>query len=291
MLSGATLLTAVVLTNPVIASSKPVLKGQDSATVIPLWKNGAPGSEHRKDEPETKPNPWSIGHIYYPTLTVYKPEKPNGSAMIIAPGGGHRELVVGEEGTKAALYLNTLGVTAFVLKYRLARDKDSGLEVEATCLADGGRAVRLVRSQAASFGIDKSRVGMLGFSAGGEVVSAVAFTGAGANPSATDPVDQESSLPDFQAWIYPGPVGIPKELPASKTPSFILVSSDDGSANVCLDLVAKHRAAKRPLEFHLLSGGGHGFNMGNRSNLQAVKTWPTRLADWLNDIGALAPKG
>lgn len=290
MLSGATLLTAIVLTNPVIASSKPVFKGQDSATVIPLWKNGAPGSEHRKDEPETKPNPWSIGHIYYPTLTVYKPEKPNGSAMIIAPGGGHRELVVGEEGTKAALYLNTLGVTAFVLKYRLARDKDSGLEVEATCLADGGRAVRLVRSQAASFGIDKSRVGMLGFSAGGEVVSAVAFTGAGANPSATDPVDQESSLPDFQAWIYPGPVGIPKELPASKTPSFILVSSDDGSANVCLDLVAKHRAAKRPLEFHLLSGGGHGFNMGNRSNLQAVKTWPTRLADWLNDIGALAPK-
>ena len=291
MLSGATLLTAIVLTNPVIASSKPVLKGQDSATVIPLWKNGAPGSEHRKDEPETKPNPWSIGHIYYPTLTVYKPEKPNGSAMIVAPGGGHRELVVGEEGTKAALYLNTLGVTAFVLKYRLARDKDSGLEVEATCLADGGRAVRLVRSQAASFGIDKGRVGMLGFSAGGEVVSAVAFTGAGANPSAADPVDQESSLPDFQAWIYPGPVGIPKELPASKTPSFILVSSDDGSANVCLDLVAKHRAAKRPLEFHLLSGGGHGFNMGNRSNLQAVKTWPTRLADWLADIGALAPKG
>ncbi len=290
MVSGAAILTAFIFATPLNQPSNLGPLTQDTPPVIPLWKNGAPGSEHRKDEPETKPNPWSIGHIYYPTITVYKPEKPNGSAVIIAPGGGHRELVVGEEGTKAALYLNTLGVTAFVLKYRLARDKDSGLEVEATCLADGGRAVRLVRAQAATFGVDKNRVGMLGFSAGGEVVSAVAFTGSGANPSATDPVDQESSLPDFLAWIYPGPVGIPKELPASKTPSFILVSSDDGSANVCLDLVAKHRAAKRPLEFHLLSGGGHGFNMGNRSNLQAVKTWPTRLADWLGDIGVLGSK-
>jgi acetyl esterase/lipase len=266
-----------------------MLLSQTDQAVVPLWVNGAPGSEARRNEPETKPNPWSIGNIQNPSVTVYLPPKEiaNGTAVVIAPGGGHRELVVGEEGTKPALFLNKLGVTAFVLKYRLANEANSGLTVDKDTRADAYRAMRLVRSRAAEWGVDPKRIGMMGFSAGGEVLSMAVFGPGAGDPNATDPIDRADEKPNFAIWIYPGPFGIPDTIPKDAPPAFSLVASDDGLTAVVLALTQKYRAAKVPIETHVLSSGGHGFNMGDRSALAAVKTWPQRLADWLGDSGYL----
>ncbi|MFZ4506415.1 MAG: alpha/beta hydrolase [Fimbriimonas sp.] len=263
------------------------MQAAQAAPVIPLWPNGAPGSEARKDEAETAPHPWSIANIQNPSLTVFRPEAgtANGTAVVICPGGGFRELVVGEEGFKAAAYFNKLGVTAFVLKYRLFREAGSTLTFEKDTNADAFRAMRLVRSNAAQWGIDPERIGMMGFSAGGEVLSTAVFaTPAVAKPDAIDSAD---GRPNFAIWIYPGPLGVPAEVPKDAPPAFFLVAQDDGAANVVMDLASKYRKAGALAEVHILNGGGHGFNMGDRSNLLAVKTWPQRLADWLADRGLL----
>lgn len=257
--------------------------------VIPLWPNGAPGSEARKDEPETKPHPWSIAHIYNPSLTIFRPPagKANGAAVVIAPGGGHRELVVGEEGYKPAKFLNTLGITAFVLKYRLAREDGSGLSLEKDTPADAFRAMRLVRHRAKEWGLDPKRIGVLGFSAGGEIASMISFGPGKGDPKTADPIDQEDERPNFSMFIYPGPLGIPETLPTDAPPAFVLVANNDGLSAVALSLTAKYRAAKRPIELHLLNSGGHGFNMGDRFSELSIKTWPQRMSDWLTDSGFL----
>jgi acetyl esterase/lipase len=222
-------------------------------------------------------------------LTVYLPPagKANGTAVIIAPGGGHTELVVDEEGTKPAKYLNSLGVTAFVLKYRLFREKDSKLTFDKDTRADTFRAMRLVRLHAADWGIDPKRIGMIGFSAGGENLSAAAFGPGLGDPSAPDPVDREDERPNFAVWIYPGGLGIPDHLPPNPPPAFLLVANDDDHSTVVLDLVQKYREVKGSLEVHILASGGHGFNMGDRYKQLAVKNWPQRLVDWMTDQGLL----
>jgi len=264
-----------------------VLLAQDNKPTIPLWPNGAPGSESRRNEPETKPHAWSIGNIYNPSLTVYEPPagKANGTGLIIAPGGGFRELVVGEEGFKPAKLLAEKGITCFVLKYRLVREENSGLTIEKDAPVDAMRAVRLVRTISDVYGIKK--VGMLGFSAGGEVVSLATFQGK-ADPSAKDPIDQLNAQPDFAAWVYPGPVGVPKEYKGQLPPAFMIVAQDDGASNVVVNLVSVYKQGKTPYEAHILHAGGHGFNMGDRSDKVVVKTWVNRLLDWMSDQGLLS---
>jgi len=257
--------------------------------VIPLWPNGAPGSEARRNEPETKPHPWSIANIENPSLTVYLPPpgKANGTAIVIAPGGGHTELVVDAEGTQPAKFLNGLGITAFVLKYRLFREPGSGYTFDRDTRADTFRAMRLVRSRAAEWGIDPNRIGMLGFSAGGENLSLAAFGPGPGDPNAPDPIDRANERPNFAMYVYPGGLGIPDVIPADAPPAFLLVANDDDHSKTVLELVTKYRQAHIPIELHILGGGGHGFNMGNRSKLKAVQNWPDRLADWLSDQGLL----
>ena len=264
---------------------------QSAPVVIPLWKNGAPGSESRKDEPEQHPQPWSTTHIYNPSLTAYLPEpgKATGTAVVIAPGGGHSQLVVGEEGTKPAEYLRSLGIAAFVLKYRLFREAGSNLTFEKDNRNDAFRAMRTVRARAGEWGINPNRIGMMGFSAGGETLSLAAF--GDAPTDVADDIDRADGKPSFAIWIYPGPLGIPETIPANSPPAFLLVANDDGASRVVLDLTRKYREAKAPVEVHILSGGGHGFNMGNRSDLSAVKNWPVRLAEWLADRGLLKKQG
>jgi acetyl esterase/lipase len=125
---------------------------------------------------------------------------------------------------------------------------------------------------------------MMGFSAGGEVVSMVAYSPTAGDAAAVDPIDRASCRPDFQVMIYPGPLGIPETLPADTPPAFLLVANDDrGAAGVVASLFQKMRSCKVPVECHVLAKGGHAFNMGTRSQLASIKGWPVRLADWLTD--------
>jgi acetyl esterase/lipase len=257
---------------------------QESPFQIPLWTNGAPGFESRRNEPERAQDYW-VRNIHNPSITAFLPagEKATGAAVVICPGGGHRELVYKAEGEECARYLNTIGVAAFVLKYRLGREEGSPYSIEEHAGADGRRAMRLVRSRAAEWKIDPKRVGLLGFSAGGEVVSLVTCGASDADPNANDPVDRLDCRPAFQILIYPGPIGIPEVIPSNAPPAFLLVANDDRAAGTITRLLQKYRDARIPVEAHIFARGGHGFNMGNRSKLASVKNWPQRLADWLAD--------
>ena len=260
--------------------------------VIPLWKDGAPGSESRRHEPERAQDYW-VRNIHAPSVTVFLPpkEKATGAAMVVFPGGGHRELVFNAEGVQAAEYLNSIGVAAFVVKYRLAREEGSPYRLELHPRMDGQRAMRLVRSRAAEWGVDPRRIGAMGFSAGGEVVSMIVFHPETIDAAAVDPIDRVSARPDFQVLIYPGSLGVPPGgIPATTPPAFLLSAVDDqGPARLIDELLTKFRYAGVPVEVHLFARGGHAFNMGRNSKLVTLKTWSQRLTDWMTDNSILDP--
>jgi acetyl esterase/lipase len=258
---------------------------------IPLWPNGAPGFEHRRGEAEQAKSYW-VRNIHNPSITAFLPpkDKATGAAVVICPGGGHRELVFNAEGVEAAQFLNSIGVAAFALKYRLGRERGSPYAIEKHAREDGLRAMRLVRSRAREWGIDPNRVGIMGFSAGGEVAAMVAFGSSDGDPKAADPIDRLSARPDFLVMIYSGPLGIPEVLPTNPPPAFLLVANDDrGASRVIAGLFQKYRDARAPVEAHVFARGGHGFNMGKRSKLATLKGWPHRLKDWMEDNAILAP--
>ncbi|HEX7983766.1 MAG TPA: alpha/beta hydrolase [Duganella sp.] len=258
-----------------------------------LWSDGAPGSEKRHGEAETVQNTY-VSNIHDPSLTVVKADArhANGAAVVIAPGGGHRMLVWMNEGMVAAKSLNRAGVTAFVLKYRLARDQGSTYSIENDAAADLRRAVRWVRAHATEFGVDPDRVGVMGFSAGGELVSLVADNPAPAAGAKQDAVDKQSARPDFQVLVYPGPLGVPAKAVANAPPAFIVA----GSADKCcgppaVALYQQLVAAGVSAELHMYADTDHAFNMGQRSERLSDVHWPDRLADWLADGGWLVPHG
>lgn len=257
--------------------------------VVPLWSGGAPGSEARRNEPEQAKD-WWVKNIHNPSITVFLPpkEKATGVAVIVCPGGGHRELVFDAEGREAAQYLNSIGVAAFVLKYRLANEANSPYKLETHVKQDAYRAVRLVRSRATEWGVDVNRVGMLGFSAGGEVVAMVAYADGTGDKNAKNPVDRQNGKPNFQMLVYPGPGFIPETISSNAPPAFLLAANDDPCCSgPVVNLLTKYRKAHVPIEVHLYAQGAHAFNMGNRSKLNSIKTWPQRMGDWLSDNGFL----
>lgn len=264
---------------------------QSQPVVIPLWKKGAPGFEKLKDIPEQAKDYW-VKNINSPSLTVFTPPKgkANGSAVVVCPGGGHRLLVFTAEGVDPGEYLSNLGVTVFVLKYRLARDTNSPYKIEVHAKQDGYRAMRLVRSLAPQYGLDTNRIGMMGFSAGGEVVDMVAFDAGTGDKNAPDPVDRLSAKPNFIIQVYPGPLDIPDAVPANAPPAFLIAADDDMCCSPSVvKLLQAYRAAKVPVEAHIMERGDHGFNMGKRSKLVTVNTWPQRLTDWLTDNNYFKP--
>lgn len=273
---------ALTLTTAAVAQTAP--------QVIHLWPNGAPGFESRKDIPEQAQDYW-VRNVNNPSITVYLPpkEKATGAAVLIAPGGGFRELVFNAEGVQAAEFLNSIGVAAFALKYRLPGEKDSPY-TEENVRQDAYRAMRLIRSRAAEFNIDSHRVGILGFSAGGAVASLIAYTSGDGDPSAPDPIDHLNGRPNFQILVYPGGK-VPDNIGPGSPPTFLLVANDDdyGCDKVTLEIYQKLRAANVPVEAIFLAKGRHAFNMGDRSKLITVNTWPQRMADWLTDSGFLNP--
>lgn len=266
-----------------------------SAVELPLWTGGAPGSESLSGKKEVVTAPSKPGEstkvssIHNPSLMVYlaPKEKATGAAMIIAPGGGHRFLSIDTEGTNVAEWLNSIGVSAFVLKYRLAREEGSTYKVDEHPLADAQRAIRTVRAKAEEWHINPSKVGIIGFSAGGEVaVLATTHYDAG-KPESADPIERQGSKPDYQILIYPGiraeTVTFTKDTP----PTFMLCADNDrGPANALPVLYQALKKAGVPAEVHIYNSGGHGFGLKHDTRPNPIySTWALRLQDWMSDIG------
>ncbi len=252
--------------------------------IIHLWENGAPGFENRRDIPEQAQSYW-VRSVNNPSITAFLPakEKATGAAIIVVPGGGHRELVFDAEGRDPALFLSNMGVAAFALKYRLARELGSPYTID-NARQDTVRAMCYVRAHAADFNVDPNRIGIIGFSAGGELVSMIAYNHEKPSLSAVDPIDRESYRPNFQLLVYPGPLGLPDPFPREGPRTLALAANDDkGPSNTLLTLVERYRQANVPIELHLFAHGSHAFNMGDRSKLVTIHSWPQRMADWLED--------
>lgn len=289
-LARLALLTPLALLT-LLAPLAPLASAQPVAPRISLWPNGAPGSEARRKEPEEAKDYW-VKNIHDPSLTVYLPpkEKATGTGVVVIPGGGHRLLVFKAEGVDPAEYLNGLGIAAFVLKHRLQREEGSPYTIERDARADAYRAMRTVRSRAAEWGVDPKRLGVMGFSAGGEVVGLISFGSGDGDQQAPDPIDRLNGRPDFAIFIYPGPLAVQPMVPATAPPAFLVAASDDPCCSLpTIKLLQQYKDAGVPVEAHVFAKGGHGFNMGQRSKLKAVNTWPQRLADWLGDSGLLGP--
>ncbi|AOW20482.1 alpha/beta hydrolase [Urechidicola croceus] len=257
--------------------------------VVYLWENGAPGFEYLKNEKEQAKD-WWVKNIHNPSITVFEAPKElaNGTAVLICPGGGHRELVFDAEGKDAAQYFNKLGITAFVLKYRLAREDNSPYDLNIHAKQDAQRAIKTIRYNADKWNINPKKVGMLGFSAGGEVVSMVVYDNGNSDEKSKDSIDKLNGRPDFQMLVYPGPLGLPDVFPEDAPPVFMVVANDD---KCCSGPVVKilngYREVNRPVEAHIYAKGGHAFNMGYRTELKTLSSWPNRLTDWLSDNGYL----
>ncbi|MES1217256.1 MAG: alpha/beta hydrolase [Bacteroidota bacterium] len=263
-------------------------------TEILLWPNGAPGSEGKTGNEKLRivEGDHVLSNIHHPSITLYLPakEKATGAAVIIAPGGGHRELWITHEGYNEAKWLSERGVAAFVLKYRLAKDSLSTYTIDKDELADIQRAIRLVRSRAKEWGVDTAKIGVMGFSAGGEVAALAAMRFDNGNASATDPIDREGSRPAFQGLIYPGNSGR-FEVAANAPPVFLVGGYGDRNdiAIGVAEVYIKYKKANVPAELHIYSNAGHGFGMRER-NTGAVAGWIDRFYDWMSDRGFIKKK-
>ena len=279
----------------ILATYSP-LWGQDAGGLPPeisLWADGAPGSESRAEEPESvRPGPDRvISNIHDPTITPYLPpaSEATGAAVIVAPGGGHRELWSAHEGHNPARYFMERGIAAFVLEYRLAEEEDSPYTVDEHALGDMQRAIRTVRAHSEEWNVRSDRIGVMGFSAGGELVALAGMRPDAGQPDSADPVERESSRPDFLAMIYPGRSSR-YEFGEDTPPTFIVAGFNDrqdiseGMAEVYLQL----KRAGVPTEMHIYSEAGHGFGL-RPDRPGSVMTRPARFVDWLGDRGLLNP--
>lgn len=276
--------TALLLCLSALTTARAV----DAPPSLPLWPGGAPGSEARAAEPE-KLEGENVCNVHNPALTPYLPEKgkATGTAVIICPGGGHRKLCLGHEGGALAQWFQERGIAAFVLKYRLAREPDSAYTIQEHAMADTRRALRLVRSRAGEWGIRPDRVGIMGFSAGGELAAFAAMDSDAGRPDAGDALERAGSRPDFQALIYPGTSHL-FEARKGMPPVFIACGYGDRPdiAEGMAGLYLKYKAAGVKAELHIYSEAGHGFGYRPGKTGAAAK-WPERFTEWLADSGFL----
>lgn len=241
---------------------------------VAIWPEGAPNSAADAPAEAVRLAPPRgervVSNVHRPSLTPYLPATPSGTAVIIAPGGGHRELWTDHEGHNVARWLSDHGVAAFVLKYRLAREKDSRYTIEGDALADTLKAIALVRAKAGDWKVDPAKVGVMGFSAGGELAALAAVSPA---------------KPAFQALIYPA---IPRDtkLTGEASPAFLVCGENDRQ-NISQGLPELYLAFKKagvPAELHVYAGVGHGFGL-RPDRKGPVKDWIVRFHEWLGARG------
>ncbi|HTQ40375.1 MAG TPA: alpha/beta hydrolase [Pirellulales bacterium] len=291
-------LTIIVVLFAAVLSSAISSSAAEPTTFL-LWPQGAPDA--KGDQDSDKPN-----------LTVYTPpdDQANGTAIIVCPGGGYGHLSLDKEGKAVAQWLNTLGVTAFVLDYRHA---GKGYHHPAP-MEDGQRAVRLVRTNAATWKIDPARIGIMGFSAGGHLASTVGTHFDSGNPQAEDPVERAGCRPDFLVLCYavitmksdythasskksllgdnPDPdlvqnLSNETQVTSDTPPTFLFCTNADTAvpAENSVQFYLALRKAKVPAELHIYQQGAHG--VGLAPNDPVLSTWKDRLADWLKTRGLL----
>ncbi len=269
--------------------------------VLKLWPGAVPGEQSFDASKVVPPAPRNdgierIGLVTEPTLTVYPAPAPGNTrtAVLVAPGGGYNILAWNHEGTEIAEWLNSLGVSAAVLKYRVPRRSPD--IPHAAPLQDAQRALALMRQNAAAWGFDTDRVGMLGFSAGGHLTVMTAVTAGERTYPAQDAADEQVAAPNFLIPIYPAYLAderVPGELyPSIKVtaafpPTFMAVTHDDVLRGLnAARLYIALRTANVSGELHIYTRGGHGY--GIRPSDNPVSTWHHRLADWLRIEGWLS---
>jgi acetyl esterase/lipase len=268
---------------------------------LKLWPDGPPSAMAPKSEATEKliksyggPQPNRVTDVSDPTVTIYRPEKPNGTAVIVAPGGGYMFLSYAHEGTQVCEWLNSLGVTGVLLKYRTpTRDEKDAYTLP---VQDAQRALGLVRRHAAEWAIDPKRVGLLGFSAGGNLAGHAAWD-RGARTYPQKPELDDPRGPDFLVFIYGGGFLdkadktklIPDCVPADAPPAFFLVAHDDKTNPVEAALLyLEYKKRNLSAELHICAKGGHGFGM--RKDKNPINDWPQRCGEWLKSMGYLDAK-
>jgi acetyl esterase/lipase len=297
----AVLLSGLVMTSGAMGqmTAAPAVPSADGGKVMLLWPGGAPGAQGEAEDDK-------------PTLTAYLPgANPTKTAVIIAPGGGYQHLSMVKEGSDVANWLNAHGVAAFVLKYRLGMKYHNPIE-----LGDAQRAIRMVRAQAAEYGVAGDHIGMWGFSAGGHLAATAGTLFDAGNASAAEAIDKASSRPDFLVLAYPvitmetpyvhggskkyllGDDLAPGEVEAMSAelhvtaqtpPTFLFATTDDGTVPV-MNSVLFYSAlvkAKVPVEMHLFQHGAHGAGLAPANPMLSV--WPDLLIKWMRERGYAAP--
>jgi acetyl esterase/lipase len=268
-------------------------------TTVDLWPGTAPGEQQALGEERDMTKPTDnlvggkpvirLGNVSKPAMTILQPpkEKNTGAAVVVLPGGGYHILAMDLEGTEVAEWLNSIGVTAVIVKYRVPRR--AGLERHTAPLQDAQRAFGLVRHRAKAWSIDPQRVGVLGVSAGGHLAAVLCNSTEKRTYPTIDDADNVSCRPDFMISIHPGYLTVKEEgdkvapevkVTTNTPPTFLVMAQDDPVRveNVIYYFMALKQAGV-PSELHVYPTGGHGY--GLRRTEHFVTTWPDRAADWM----------
>ena len=286
----------------VLLASAAVSGFASEPTIISVWPATPPNETESLPPEDDTPQPNDrmvagrnvrrIHNVSVPQLAVYRPktELNTGAAVIICPGGGHRILAYDLEGIEVAQWLNSFGITGIVLKYRVPFRDETNKSLAA--VQDAQRAMSLIRSRSAEFGIDPNKLGIMGFSAGGEVAARTTLLHAKLHYDAVDAVDATSCKPDFGILIYPAYLVdkdktslLPELQPTKETPPIFMVHAwDDGVTPLSsILLAAELKRAAVPCELHLFSKGGHGYGLRHVDGVP-VTDWTTNCQAWLSNL-------
>jgi acetyl esterase/lipase len=308
MKPGALLLgVTLAATSHVLLAQQPAWQPAPGHLTLPLWPHGAPGAAANppaevdttteKDRPVAGRPVIRLGNVSNPTLTVYRPQgKSTGAAVVVFPGGGYKILAIDLEGTEVCEWLNSIGVTCVLVKYRVP---DTGPYPKSpAALQDAQRALGIVRRHAQEWEIDPTRIGVLGFSAGAHLSAALSTHFEQRIYEPVDTADQISCRPDFAVIVYPGYLALseqgmapnPEIHPTEKTPPTFIVQAEDDPVHVENATVyfLQLKNAKVSAELHIFAQGGHGY--GLRRTELPVTAWPEDVAKWLKTIKAVPEK-
>lgn len=266
---------------------------------IKLWPEGAPEKNGFKIGPEKEMNKGDgikrVTNVSDPTITIYKPEKANGTSVLVCPGGGYSILAIEHEGTQVCDYLNSIGVTAVLLKYRVPRRDPANPSLEP--LQDAQRAMGILRQRAGEFGLRPDRIGILGFSAGGHLSVMTALHANERTYPQDAALDAMDATPNFAVPVYPAYlVGkdetftlLPEVKVTEKAPPMCLIHAHDDkgvtSASSSALLYLEYKKLNLPAELHIFAKGGHGFGM-KKTGLPTAE-WHLRVGEWMRAMGWL----